>query len=201
MGSYNALIALYNGEVDMSASHLWDGETDSYNYPFISRLLPGLPVGVLRLCGRMEGFYVKAGNPLNIRDWRDLVRPEITMINRERGCGARVLLDQKLLRNGINTDSIKGYAHEATSHGVCATTVARGEADVGCGCERGAASVSGVDFIPLQLEWYDLVFPLAAKNSSAVKAIFSYVLDGDFKKDLALMGGYDTSQTGKYLEG
>ena len=52
MGCYNALIALYNGRLNMAASHLWDRETNSYNYPFIRRLLPGLSVGVLRLAGR-----------------------------------------------------------------------------------------------------------------------------------------------------
>jgi hypothetical protein len=52
IGCYNGLYALYHGKVTMSASHLWDSETDTYNYPFIRRLLPGLPVGVLRLAGR-----------------------------------------------------------------------------------------------------------------------------------------------------
>jgi putative molybdopterin biosynthesis protein len=200
MGCYNGLIALYNGRVSMAAAHLWDSETDSYNYPFIRRLLPGIPVGVFRLAGRMQGFYVRKGNPLKIRDWQDLARPEISMINRERGCGTRILLDQKLTLRGIDAKNIRGYTRESTSHMACAGIVSRGGADIGCGCERGAESIAGADFIPQQLEWYDLVFRLADRDAPAVKALIAYISKDDFKQDLALMGGYDLSQTGNYTE-
>jgi putative molybdopterin biosynthesis protein len=200
MGCYNGLIALYNGRVTMAAAHLWDNETDSYNYPFIRRLLPGVPVGVLRLGGRMQGFYVKRGNPLKIRDWKDLSRPELVMINRERGCGTRILLDQKLRQLGINAAGVRGYDREYTSHMVCAGAVAKGEADIGTGCERGAEGIAGVEFVPLQLEWYDFVFRLQDRESPAVWAILSYVREGDFRQDLETMGGYDLTQTGLYRE-
>ncbi|MDR0670089.1 MAG: helix-turn-helix transcriptional regulator [Treponema sp.] len=199
-GSYNGLIALYNGKVTMAGSHLWDSETDSYNYPFIRRLVPGLPVGVFRLAGRMQGFYVQKGNPLKIRDWQDLARPGISMINRERGCGTRILLDQKLKPLGIDAGGIQGYTRESTSHMACAGIVARGGADIGCGCERGAEHIAGADFIPLQLEWYDFVFRLEDRDKPALKALISYIAEDEFKQDLALMGGYDLSQTGNYAE-
>ncbi|MDR3115256.1 MAG: helix-turn-helix transcriptional regulator [Treponema sp.] len=198
MGSYNGLCTLYNGRVTMAAAHLWDGETDTYNYPFIRHLLPGLPVGVLRLAGRMQGFYVKKGNPLQIKDWNDLARREITMINRERGCGTRILLDQKVAQLGIDTDPIQGYTKEYTSHLACANTVARGEADLGCGCEGGREHIPGVDFVPLQLEWYDFIFRLADRNTPALRTILSYVLEGEFRQDLEMLGPYDLSQTGRY---
>jgi putative molybdopterin biosynthesis protein len=199
-GCYNGLIALYNGRVTMAASHLWDSETDTYNYPFIRRLLPGLPVGMFRLAGRMQGFYVQRGNPLKIRDWQALARPGLTMINRERGCGTRILLDQKLRLLGIDARNIQGYGRESTSHMACAGIVARGGADIGCGCERGAEHIAGADFIPLQLEWYDFVFRLEDRDKPALKALISYIAGGEFKQDLALMGGYDLSQTGNYAE-
>ncbi|MDR2258934.1 MAG: helix-turn-helix transcriptional regulator [Treponema sp.] len=199
-GCYNSLIAFYNGAVTMAAAHLWDGETETYNYPFIRRLLPGLPVGVFRLAGRFQGFYVKKGNPLKIRDWKDLARPEIAMINRERGCGTRILLDQKLKLLEIQAETIRGYGRESTSHMACASIVAKGGADLGCGCERGAENIAGIDFIPLQLEWYDLVFRLRDRDSPAVKTLTAYISGTEFKQDLALMGGYDLSQTGNYVE-
>jgi putative molybdopterin biosynthesis protein len=199
-GCYNSLIALYKGTVSMAASHLWDGETESYNYPFIRRLLPGLPAGVLRLAGRRQGFYVKKGNPLKIRGWEDLARPELTMINREQGCGTRILLDQKLKTLGIRAEKIHGYGRESTSHMACASIVAKGGADLGCGCERGAENISGTDFIPLQLEWYDLVFRLRDRDSPAVQALAAYISGVEFRQDLVLLGGYDLSQTGTYVE-
>ncbi|MDR1971678.1 MAG: helix-turn-helix transcriptional regulator [Treponema sp.] len=200
MGCYNGLNALYLGRVTMAASHLWDSETGGYNYPFIVRLLPGVPVGVLRLAGRMQGFYVKKGNPLKIQDWQDLARPDLKIINRERGCGTRILLDEKLRLLGIRGASIQGYGRESPSHIVCAGTVAKGGADLGCGCQGGAENIAGVDFIPLQLEWYDLVFRLADKDSPAVKTVLSYVGTGEFTQDLKTLGSYDSSQTGYYRE-
>ncbi|MDR2786074.1 MAG: helix-turn-helix transcriptional regulator [Treponema sp.] len=200
MGCYNALIALYNGRLSMAASHLWDRETNSYNYPFIRRLIPGLSVGVLRLAGRLQGFYVKKGNPLKISAWQDLAREDIVIVNRERGCGTRILLDEQLRALGIGAARIRGYARESTSHLACAGIVAKGGADLGIGCERGMENVPGLEFVPLQKEWYDLVFPLADRNSAAVKTIRSYVGGAEFRQDLEMMGGYDCSQTGRYEE-
>jgi putative molybdopterin biosynthesis protein len=200
MGSYNALYALYTGRVTMAAAHLWDAESDSYNYPFIRRLLPGLAVGVLRLAGRMQGFYVKKGNPRGIKGWADLARPDVTLVNREKGCGTRILLDQKLKILGIQTANIQGYGRELPSHMACVSTVARGGADAGCGCAQGAENVSGVEFVPLQQEWYDFVFRLADRNTPAAQSILAYVSADEFRQDLQMLGGYDTSQTGRYEE-
>jgi putative molybdopterin biosynthesis protein len=200
VGCYNGLYSLYHGKVTMSASHLWDAETDTYNYPYLRRILPGLPVGVFRLGGRMQGLYVRKGNPLNIRGWEDFGRPDLTMINRERGSGTRILLDQKLARLGINAASIRGYNREAGSHLACSSVVAKGGAEVGCGCERGAERVGGVEFVPLQMEWYDFVFRLSDRNTPAVRAISSYIASEEFKRDLEIMGGYELSQTGTYNE-
>jgi putative molybdopterin biosynthesis protein len=199
-GCYTSLVSLYLGKLSMAASHLWDAETDSYNYPFIRRLLPGVGAGALRLAGRMQGLYVQKGNPLGISGWQDLGRPGITMINREKGCGTRILLDQKLAALGIEAQSVAGYTRESASHLACAGIVAKGGASLGCGCEGGAADIAGVEFIPLQLEWYDLVFRLADRRSPAVEALRAYVDSGAFSEDLEIMGGYDLSQTGRYEE-
>jgi putative molybdopterin biosynthesis protein len=200
VGCYNGLYSLYHGRVTMSASHLWDMETGAYNYPYIRRILPGLPVGVFRLGGRMQGLYVRKGNPLNIRGWEDFGRPDITMINRERGSGTRILLDQKLAQLGVNAAAIRGYSREATSHLACSSFVAKGGAEVGCGCERGVELAGGIEFIPLQMEWYDFVFRLSDRETPAVRAISSYVSSEEFKRDLEIMGGYELSQTGIYKE-
>jgi putative molybdopterin biosynthesis protein len=122
------------------------------------------------------------------------------MINRERGCGTRILLDQKLAKLGIQGQDIRGYSRESTSHLACASTVGRGGADLGCGCERGAENIAGIEFIPVQLEWYDFVFRLADKDSPAVRSILSFVSSTEFRQDLEMMGGYDLSQTGHYEE-
>ncbi|MDR2351944.1 MAG: helix-turn-helix transcriptional regulator, partial [Deltaproteobacteria bacterium] len=58
IGSYKGLIALYQGEVQMATSHLWDGDSDVYNLPFVRRLLPGIACVLIHLTYRTQGFYV-----------------------------------------------------------------------------------------------------------------------------------------------
>ncbi|MDR1961623.1 MAG: helix-turn-helix transcriptional regulator [Gracilibacteraceae bacterium] len=200
MGSLNGLYAFYHGRVSATAAHLWDAETNSYNFPFIRRLAPGMPVGALRLVGRMQGFYVKKGNPLEIKGWRDLARPEVNMVNREKGSGTRILLDQKLALCRIHSEDVRGYKRELNTHLSCASAVAKGEADVGCGCAGIASNLPDIEFVPLQLEWYDLIFRLADRNTPAIQSLLAAASSLEYRRDLEMLGDYDLSQTGYFEE-
>jgi putative molybdopterin biosynthesis protein len=87
VGSFAGLLALYQGRADMAAVHLWDGDTGSYNTPYVRHFLPGIPTVIIHLACRMQGFYVAKGNPKNIQGWDDLKRDDLVYINREPGCG------------------------------------------------------------------------------------------------------------------
>ncbi|HBP62932.1 MAG TPA: excisionase, partial [Desulfosporosinus sp.] len=112
---------------------------------------------IINMVYRAEGFYVAKGNPKNISNWSDLARPDLRFVNRERGSGARVLLDEKLRIEAIDHQSVNGYSNEEMSHTAVASKIARGEADVGLGIEKAAQHVNNIDFVPLQIERYDLV--------------------------------------------
>ena len=45
-GSLGGLMALADGRADLAGCHLWDKETDTYNAPFVRRLLPGQNLGI-----------------------------------------------------------------------------------------------------------------------------------------------------------
>src|SRR5512139_1745777 len=51
-GSLGGLIALQQGRADLAGCHLWDEATDTYNAPYIRRLLPGQRVALLTLAYR-----------------------------------------------------------------------------------------------------------------------------------------------------
>jgi putative molybdopterin biosynthesis protein len=199
-GCYDCLFDLYHRRISMVVVNLWDVVTGEYNYPFIKCLLPGIPVGALRLMGRMQGLYVQAGNPLDLQGWAGFSRRELRMVNREKGSGERILFDQKLPSLGIGPGEIQGYGLEAAAKSAAVRAVAMGHADVGYGSDRGADNVSGVDFIPLQREWYDLVFRLEDRDSPAVLAVLSYVASGEFKADMEFHEPCDMSQLGAYRE-
>lgn len=196
-GSYNSLNLLYQGKVDIATSHLWDEETGTYNFPFITRLLPGWDVVVVRLLGRKMGIYTAAGNPRHITGIGSLASGKIAMVNREKGSGTRILLDEKLKALKIDRKKIPGYYKEYNNHLSIAGAVARGEADFGMGAEIAARQVEGVGFLPLQTEWYDLVFPADREQEPTFRLLMEYLTGEAFRTEVASTGPYDVSQTGR----
>ena len=83
---------------------------------------------------------------------------------------------------------------------IMAAAVAGGPADYGFGAEAAARQVDGVDFLPLQLEWYDLVLPTARRDEPAFRAVLDFVTSAQFRRELARTGHYDLSQTGRIFE-
>ena len=199
MGSYNGLINLYNDKASIASSHLWDGETSEYNVDFVKKLLPGIPCTIINLTYRIQGFYVQKGNPKNIHGWDDLKRYDINYINREIGCGVRVLLDGKLRELEIPSSKINGYNSEENSHLAVASAVARGKGDFGLGIEKVAKQIDNIDFIPLQKERYDLVIKTENLENPIYKEILSIINSDEFKDELAGLGGYDLKDTGKII--
>ncbi|MDR3602305.1 MAG: helix-turn-helix transcriptional regulator [Desulfosporosinus sp.] len=198
-GGYNALYALYKGEVQVATAHMWDGKTGEYNVPFIERMLPGTPTLLIRLGSRMQGFYVAKGNPKDIKDWNDLRRSDITIINHEKGSGTRILLDEHLREMGIVGKSINGYTRESQSYLAVANTVAHGGADLGIGNEIAFLQVQGIDFIPMQKEQLDLVIKKEDLNRPAFEAIFEILHSDEFNFELQGLGGYDLTDLGKVI--
>ncbi|MFZ7104165.1 MAG: substrate-binding domain-containing protein [Peptococcaceae bacterium] len=198
-GSIDGLIALYKGKANAVTAHLWDSDTDDYNIAYVRRILPGQKTVIINLVYRMEGFYVAVGNPKKILDWPDLLKSGVTFLNREKGAGARVLLDEKLKVLGIDADKIDGYEHEELSHLAIASAVAQGKVDVGLGIEKAAFQVKGVDFIPLQKERYDLVIRKEDLGKNHFKLLLATLRSADFRTEVDGMGGYDTSEMGKII--
>lgn len=198
IGSYNGLYDMYNNRVSISSCHLWDSETDTYNINFVKKLLPGVSCILINIAYRTQGFYVKKGNPKNIKDWNDLSRTDITMINREKGSGVRVLLDGKLHSFNMS-NNINGYENEETSHLSVASCIARSGADVGIGNEKVSKQVDNIDFIPLQKERYDLVIKKSNLDNPVYKSIVDILSSKEFKDELEGLGGYDLKDTGKIV--
>ena len=199
VGSLDGLLALYKGTANITATHLWDGETGEYNIPYVRRLLPGQRTVIINLVYRTIGFYVAPGNPHAIYDWADLQEPNITIINRDKGSGTRVLLDEHLRNLNIDSRNIKVYENEEMSHIAVASAVARGMADVGLGTEKAALQVDEVEFVPLSKERYDLVLYRNDLEKSNFQTLLSILNSAEFKEEVDGMGGYDTARMGEII--
>lgn len=199
IGSYDSLVSLYRGKINVASAHLWDCDTDEYNSPYVRRLLPGIQTVIIHLTCRIQGLYVAKGNPKKITTWADFGRDDVSMINREHGAGSRVLLDENLKLLGIYGSSIKGYMKETRSHLAVASAVSSGEADVGVGSEKIAKQVDHIDFIPLKKERYDLVVKKEDFQSMEIQTMLKIIRSAAFKNEFSHVGGYDTSDMGKIV--
>ncbi|MGO4106224.1 substrate-binding domain-containing protein [Paenibacillus sp. YAF4_2] len=199
VGSLDSLISMYKGESDIVSTHLLDGDTGEYNLPYIRKLLIGSSYKVVNLLKRRAGLYVERGNPHHLSGWEDLGRPGLRLVNREKGSGARVLLDEQLRLHRIQPNQLIGYDLEESNHLGVAGKVAAGEADVGVGIEKAAAIVGSVDFIPLIQEQYDLVFLKKPENKEWITAVMNILRSNAFQNELRSISGYDLALTGQVL--
>lgn len=199
VGSYNGLYMLYQGQVSVATAHLWDGKRDLYNIPYVEHMLPGMPAVIIHLFHRMQGFYVAKGNPKNMHSWEDLKRPGLTVINREKGSGSRVLLDERLRMAGVSPRGLPGYYKECFSHLAVASAVARGSADFGIGVRSGSRIIDGVDFVPLQEESYDMILRKEDLGSPMFQAVLQILRSDEFRMELEEMKEYDLTDLGRII--
>lgn len=155
--SYDGLVNLYRGMADAALVRLYDGKTNRYNVPYVQRLVPGTAVFVMHFLERNVGFLVAAGNPKRMRTWGALLREGIVMAVQHRGCADRILLDEKLVSMEGNLEEAQRRMIECPSARASVFAVAEGRADVALVVEEAIDNVRGLEFVPLQREWLDIV--------------------------------------------
>lgn len=197
MGSLDGLIAMYQDKADIVSTHLFDGDTGTYNLPYTHKILGSKSYIVLHLMKRKAGLFVQNGNPKNIHHWEDLRRSDLTLANREAGAGARVLLDEQLRLHNINRQQISGYHNIYTSHLDVASQIANDKVDIGVGSEQ-AAKIANVDFIEMIEESYDLVVLKTAKNRQVITQLQAILKSESFFHMLQSLN-YNISQTGQII--
>lgn len=195
-GSYTALVNLYAGDADAAVVHLYDQASNSCNVPYVRNLAPGASVIVFRLYGRQAGLIVKKGNPKKLTTWGSLLHEGVRLANRVKGSGARVLLDEKLRAMDARADSIEGYDGRYKVGATAARRVAGGAADVTIGAERETFGISGLQFVPLQDEWIDLVVRKTPSSRATIKRIKELMADETLQRDIAALKPCDYSRLG-----
>lgn len=158
VGSQGGLAAAKRGECDAAPIHLLDLESGTYNEPFL-----GEGLRLLRGYTRMQGVVTR---PDEMRETGELLAdPKLRMVNRNRGAGTRVLIDQLL-----GSRRPPGWAYEPRSHYAVAAAVAQKRADWGVTIEP-VAREQGLRFRPLQAEHYDFAVPEGRWDRPAVRAL------------------------------
>lgn len=196
VGSLGGLVALRRGEAHLAGSHLLDPDTGVYNDRYVKQYLPDQEVVLVTLAGRAQGWIVPPGNPKGLLGWADAAKPDVQMVNRQRGAGTRVLLDYELKQRGIEPSWLPGYGREEYTHLAVAAAVASGAADFGLGIQAAAQALH-LDFVPLAREQYELVIPRRHYESELLPPLLALLHQDAFRTAVAALPGYDISPMGQ----
>jgi putative molybdopterin biosynthesis protein len=199
VGSMGGLIALKRGETHISGTHLLDEETGQYNVDYIRKLLPDKKIVLINLMYRQQGLLVLKGNPKKITDFSDLLRDDVSFVNRQRGSGTRLLTDKCLKDMNLLPEFIKGYEREEYTHMGVASAVLTGMADTGLAVLSSAIAL-GLDFIPVAKERYDIAIDGQFYETDLIQKLLHIIReDMDFRQAVISLGGYDCSEMGKII--
>ncbi len=208
-GSVGGFQAVERGEADVAGVHLLDEETGEYNAPFLERFNLTGRAHLVRGYRREQGLIVAKRNPKNIRRFEDILRQDVSFINRNPGSGTRLLTDSMLNsvaeKKKVSFDELKkgiaGYDVEAKSHSAVAAAVAQERVDVGVGIKT-VAHFYHLGFIPVADEMYDFLIPADRVEKESVKILLETLKSKKFHKDLGVkMPGLNaTSETGVFLD-
>ncbi len=198
VGSLGGIMAVRDNMTHIAGSHLLDPESGTYNTSYVRRYLPGRDIALITLVHRQQGFMVRRGNPKQIRAIGDLLRDDVTFINRQAGSGTRVLLDCELEKHGLDSDRINGYAAEEYTHMAVAVAVLSGKADAGLGI-LAAARALDLDFVPVTEERYDLLIPADFLDLPMIRALLEIINAAPFRQAVEKMGGYSCRETGQRI--
>jgi molybdate-binding protein/DNA-binding XRE family transcriptional regulator len=196
--SQEALDWLKRGLVHVAGTHLRDRLTGEYNVPLATTLFGKGNICIVTFAEWEQGLVVRRGNPKRIRSVADLAGKRVTIVNREKGSGARDLLDSKMRAAGIPPRNIRGYDRVVPTHLAAALTVANAQADC-CVATVSAAKCLGLDFIPLSTERFDLVVASSEMDNSGIRALFDALNRANLRHKLAMVAGYDVRHTGDTL--
>ncbi|MBU8914939.1 molybdopterin biosynthesis protein [Bacillus sp. FJAT-29953] len=196
VGSMAGIMAIRKGEAHVAGIHLLDPETKQYNISYVRRLLAGQEVVLYPFLKRKQGWILPAGNPLEIRDVRDLVEKEANFVNRQKGAGTRILFDMLLEEAGLEPEGIAGYDREMFSHLAVAAEVKSDACGAGLGIYP-AAKAMGLEFVPVSDEEYDLVMTRSFYESEQFKLLAEIIHSPAFKAQVEKIGGYQVVENAK----
>jgi excisionase family DNA binding protein len=197
LGSLGGLRALRQGLCHIATSHLEQEHDENTQSPFVADLLEKLPAAV-NFCRREQGLLVARGNPCGIANVADIGGKDLTIANRHFEASTRLLLDRELDKVGIDSGKVKGYHREFQSHLEVGLEILAGRADTGLGI-RAAATLLGLDFVPLRWERFDLLIPEDGFFAKSVQLFLELLDCGEFRTLARDLSGYDLDLCGKII--
>jgi len=191
VGSTGGLNSIERGQADLAGIHLIDENSGKYNLPFIDKSNLLGKVALIRGYDREQGLVVAKDNPKSIKGFEDLIKKDVTFINRNLGSGTRILTDlniHKIAKRKSKdfeeiASQIKGYTVEAKSHSAVAMAVVQNKADVGVAI-KAVTRNQPLEFIPIMKEQFDFLVQKSRLNKIPVRLFLETLTSKEFKEQL-----------------
>jgi molybdate-binding protein len=198
MGSLHAIKVYAAGRAELAGFHFPVAGSSHSPPDVLLSNLQNKRDRLIRFVDREQGLILPAGNPLKVRSFRDIVRKRLRFINRQPGSGTRILIDQIVADEKLETSGIVGYGTEEFTHRAVAATVAAGGADVGVGL-RAAAAEHRLAFVPLVQEHYFLAVRANALQSAPVLQFIASLRSPWFERVVRGFAGYRSDAAGSIV--
>lgn len=184
------------GEVIATAIHFHDLD-DAGRDANIARVAgePSLLDAVLiGFAAREQGLLVAPGNPLRLESLRDALRCKARFAVRPKGAGAQQLLEALLKGDGLALPASRSRLVAPTGPDV-AQAIRAGHADCGV-ATRAVAAASGVDFVPLLIERFDILMRQRDSYREPLQRLLRHMGSSAFARRAGELGGLDTGSAG-----
>jgi molybdate transport repressor ModE-like protein len=194
-GSLHALREFADGRADLAGFHVPTASGSHWDRAPFLRGLQARRDRLIRFVDRDQGFILPRGNPAQVKRFRDIASQGLRFINRQRGSGTRLLIDQQTTHEKIDPADIVGYGNEEFTHPAVAATVASGGADAGFGL-RAAAAEYRLAFVPLVGERYFLAVRARDIDKSGVARFIELLRSPSFARIARGFAGYRAESAG-----
>jgi len=185
-GSRASLELLAKGLIHAAGVHLGGAENPKGNQQAAAEIL-GQDFKLLRITDWEEGLALAPG--LSHQGVDSLLKGQLRWIGREKGSGARQVLDE-LSEGRIAPE------HLARDHRGVAQAIRSGFAQAGVSV-RLVCEEEEIDFLSVRSEAYELCLPQASLEDPRIKALLTVVQSTTYRRMLADLPGYHCRSTGE----
>ena len=196
LGAQESLASVARGACNFGGFHVPEGKLGEQALAQYAKWLLPDKQKLIHLVTRTQGLFLARGNPKQIRSFADLGRPGVTFINRQRGSGTRLLIDQLLENASVDYQRLDGYQTEEFTHAAIAAYVASGMADAGFGVEPAARQFA-LDFLPMAKERYFLICRNESLDLPESRELIGLIRGQAFLDLIAELPGYSAPRAGQ----
>jgi molybdate transport repressor ModE-like protein len=195
VSNQNSLASLVHDSCDLAGMHLPQGELRKRSIAAFKGWLSPSNHRVIGFVTREMGLMVKRGNPLRITSIGHLLDPTVRFVNRDPESGTRLLFDQFLLQQTIDSSRINGYEQVEFTHAAVAAYVASDMADASFGVEAAARQFD-LDFVRLLTEDYLFVCRKQLLETDSMKRVLTVMQGEEFQAAVSRLPGYRSQDAG-----